>query len=160
MSDSSAQQNSASSAATNGDHARSRRSENGRGRGRGGVKSNRGRHRSRGGSNGNQDSSDSMMIYDTIESQNRTRPSHKASHHDRKQSSPSTTQPANVAMADITITNPAIIAATLHTKTSETDAASDTGSEELCFICAEPVIYYAVSACNHRSVYEQSLDGS
>ncbi len=43
-------------------------------------------------------------------------------------------------------------AAAADVSTSQTEAQDD-DSQDLCWICAEPVKYYAVSVCNHRTCH-------
>ncbi len=40
---------------------------------------------------------------------------------------------------------------------AKTDDAATADGEDICFICAEPVKYYSVSVCNHRTCHVCSL---
>lgn len=47
-------------------------------------------------------------------------------------------------------------AAVADVSSSQTEALEDDG-QDLCWICAEPVKYYAVSECNHRTCHVCAL---
>ncbi|KAH9001023.1 hypothetical protein EDB92DRAFT_1824251 [Lactarius akahatsu] len=64
----------------------------------------------------------------------------------------STTNPDAQAMDGVNLKVDADTAAAADVTASQTEAQED-DNQDLCWICAEPVKYYAVSECNHRTCH-------
>jgi hypothetical protein len=75
----------------------------------------------------------------------------------KSQDDPAPTESTDAADTPATPTTTTLTVENTTTVAENTEATSQDGDTETCWICAEPVKYYSVSECNHRTCHVCAL---